>query len=39
MKQIINDIVEINRLRRLGLPEWRLSEIAEQMVKNWEWLY
>ena len=35
---IIEDMVEINRLRFLGVPEWRLSEIAEQMVKNWDWL-
>jgi len=36
---IIDDMVEIQRLRMLGIPDWKIRQIANEMVSNWEWLF
>jgi len=39
INEICKDIAEINRLRINGVPEWKLSEIAEQKIKHYNWLF
>lgn len=39
IKQIASDCAEIALLRMYGVPEWKIREIAEGMVKDYDFLF